>query len=137
MVMQWIDQVAGVAYVCVRGPLTAFAEFLQAIERLITHPSWQAGMPIIEDLRELSGEPPPECLEDWRQYVAEREHALHGCRWAVVSRGNDPELASVLDTAGQYATTAAVTLRQFTNTVDAHAWLSQASVVSLALLACG
>jgi hypothetical protein len=137
MVLQWIDRFAGLAYVCVRGPLSAFEELLKGIDRLIADPNWHAGMAILEDLRDYEGDPQPDSLERWRAYVAERGPRLQGCRWAVVRRADNPALTSVLDTAAQHATKAGVTLRQFTSTVDAHAWLSQASGVAVVLLACG
>jgi hypothetical protein len=134
MVMQWIDQVAGLAYMCVRGSVTS-AEFLNGINRLIRDPNWRARMPILEDLREFRGA--LDWLEDWRTYVSDHAHALEGCRWAFVSRGDDSPLASALDTAAHSATAAGVNLKQFTSTVDAHAWLSQASATMvLAIVAC-
>ena len=136
MVFQWIDQVAGLAYVCVRGRLVTFTEFLNSIDALTTNPNWHPGMPILEDLRDFEGDPQPDSVQAWRRYITERAPMLQGCRWAVVRRGENPAMVSVLDTAAQHATTAGVTLRQFTNSIDAHAWLSQASAVVLALVAC-
>ena len=123
MTLQWIDRGAGVAYVVVHGQMPAFVEFLNAIDRLIADPAWHPGTPIIEDLRDYRGYPPPNCVEQWRWYVGERRGVLSGCRWAIVRRDDDPGLLSILNIAAEDAAPHAVVLQQFTNMVDAHLWV--------------
>jgi hypothetical protein len=124
MVMQWIDCAAGLAYVRVRDRLADFDDFLQAITRLISDQSWRPGMPIVEDLTEFRGDPPPEWLEQWCSYVAEQRRWLEGCRWAVIRGSDDPGLVSILDAAAEYGIPLGISLRHFTNAIDAHAWIS-------------
>jgi hypothetical protein len=126
MTLHWIDAVAGVAYVCVRDRLPRFGEFLNAIESLIRHPQWRPGMPIVEDLREWRGQPPDNCLEDWRTYVADRHRFLEGCRWAVVRRADDRKLADILDAAGSEVPSG-VLLRQFDDMTHAHVWAQRSA----------
>jgi len=121
MTLHWIDAVAGVAYVCVRDRLQQFDEFLNAIESLIRHPQWRPGMPIVEDLREWRGQPPDNCVEDWRTYVEGRRRYLEGCRWAVVRRADDRRLVDILDAAGSEVPSG-VLLRQFEDMTHAHVW---------------
>jgi hypothetical protein len=126
MTLHWIDAIAGVAYVCVRDRLPRFDEFLNAIESLIRHPQWRPGMPIVEDLREWRGQPPANCLEDWRTYVADRRRFLEGCRWAVVRRAEDRMLADILDAAGSQVP-GGVLLRQFDDMTHAHVWAQRSA----------
>ena len=125
--LQWIDRTAGIAYVTVRQPLRAFREFLDAIDALIAHPEWRPGMPVIEDLREASSTPPPNCETEWRAYVAARGPLLRGCRWAVVTEATHAPLTPVLETAAADAA-GALTLQRFSNMVDAHLWVMGSSL---------
>jgi hypothetical protein len=127
MTLHWIDAVAGVAYVCVRDRLPRFDEFLNAIDSLIRHPQWRPGMPIVEDLREWRGQPPDNCVEDWRMYIAGRRRFLEGCRWAVVRRVDDRTLADVLHAAGSETHRNGVLLRQFDDMARAHVWAERAA----------
>jgi hypothetical protein len=122
MTLQWIDRIAGVAYICVRDQLPAFREFLNAIDQLITHPHWRPGMPIVKDVREWRGDPPAECAEEWRAYIAERRRFLEGCRLAVVCRKDDRRLVNALD-AALAEVPAAVTLQEFSDMIHAHLWI--------------
>ena len=128
MTLQWIDRTAGVAYVSLRNRLWAFHEFLNAVEQLIAHPDWRPGMPVVEDIRELTCPIPPNCVEEWRAYVAERGPMLDGCRWAVVRRDTDSPMVSVLEAAARDAAPHGVLLEQFSNMVDAHLWVGSATV---------
>src|SRR5919107_5290625 len=100
---QWIDTTSGLAYITVHGHMTAFIELLDAIDRLVARPTWKPGTPIIEDLRDYQGCSPPNCVEQWRSYVAERGRVLCGSRWAVVRRDEEPSLLLVLDMAAKDA----------------------------------
>ena len=124
MVQQWIDASAGLAYISVGGQLDAFDEFLDAIEKLISHPEWRAGMPVVEDIRQCLWIPPAAAVEAWRSYVARHQALLEGCRWAVVTRG-DSSVVSILDAAAHDAAPVGVVLKQFTNMVDAHLWVKR------------
>jgi hypothetical protein len=109
MVQQWIDASAGLAYISVGGQLDAFDEFLDAIEKLISHPEWRAGMPMVEDIRQCLWIPPAAAVEAWRSYVARHQALLEGCRWAVVTRG-DSSVVSILDAAAHDAAPVGVVL---------------------------
>jgi hypothetical protein len=122
MTYQWIDTMTGLAYIAVSGQMRAFIEFLNTIDQLIASPEWRPGTPVIEDLRDYHGCCPPNCVEEWRRYVAERQRVLRGCRWAIVRREDEPRLLSVLDTAAVDAEAHGVVLRQFSNMLDAHLW---------------
>ena len=120
---QWIDQTVGVAYISVGDHLEAFDEFLDAIDDLISRPEWRPGMPVVEDLRQCRWIPPPPAIRAWQVYVADRQERLGGCRWAVVSRGDNPVVASILDSAAEYAAPVGITLKHFTNMLKAHIWV--------------
>jgi hypothetical protein len=122
-VQHWIDTNAGLAHISVGGQLNAFREFLDAIEQLISHPDWQPGMPVVEDLRQCYWIPPPPAIEEWRAYVAKRQPALEGCRWAVVTGGSNPIVVSILGAATKDAAPKGVILKQFKNLLDAHLWV--------------
>ena len=122
-VHHWLDLSAGLAYIAVGVRFNAFRHFLDAIDRLIANPAWQPGTPVLEDLRDCTWTPPPPAIEEWRAYVARRQPMLNGCRWAVVIRGVNPAVASILDTAAEDAAPAGLLLKRFTNTIDAHLWL--------------
>ena len=96
---------------------------LDAIDTLISNPAWQPGTPVLEDLRDCEWTPPPPALEECRAQVARRQPMLNGCRWAVVIRGGNPTVASILDAAADDATHGGVVLKRFTSTIDAHLWL--------------
>jgi hypothetical protein len=122
VVLQWIDHMAGVAYICVRPNLRAFRDVLDAVETLIRHPDWRPGMPIIEDLRELTCATALSTGEEWRAYVEEHRANLRGCRWAVVRRADDSAVASMLETVARDAARYGVLLEQFSRMLDAHIW---------------
>ena len=122
-VHNWLDLSAGLAYIIVGVRFKAFRHFLDAIDTLIANPAWQPGTPVLEDLRDCDWTPPPPALEEWRAYVARRQPMLNGCRWAVVIRGGNPTVASILDAAAEDAARGGVLLKRFTNTIDAHLWL--------------
>jgi hypothetical protein len=122
MTYQWIDKATGLGYIAVRGQMLRFIEFLDTIDALTASPEWRPGTPVIEDLRDYHGCCPPNCVEEWRRYVGDRQRVLHGCRWAIVRREDEPHLLSVLDTAAADAEAHGVVLRQFSNMIDAHVW---------------
>ena len=122
-VQHWIDVPAGVAYIAVGAKLNAFREFLDAIGKLISHPDWKPGTPVVEDLRRCRWVPPSEAVEEWRAYVADHQQRLEGCRWAVVTDRKDPAVGSILRAAAEDAATCGVLLKQFSNMVDAHLWV--------------
>ena len=124
MIQQWVDFSAGLAYITVGFQLSAFTEFLTAIEQLIAHPDWYPGMPVLEDLRQCYWIPPDTSREQWRDFIADRQSRLEGSRWAVVTRGDSPEIRSLLDAAAADAAPRGLTVRQFTNMIDAHMWLN-------------
>ena len=122
MVQEWVDFSAGLAYIAVAGRLTVFREFLDAIERLLSHPDWRPGMPVVEDLRGCEWVPPPAAIDEWKNYVDDRQPQLQGSRWAVVTRGDNVEVGFNLDAAAEDAAPSGVTLKQFTNMIEAHLW---------------
>jgi hypothetical protein len=128
-VQQWIDRVAGVAYISVGIRLESFREFLDAIDKLISHPDWRPGMPVLEDLRRCHWIPPKSAIDEWRAYVAQNRSWLEGCRWAVVRRGLVPAVVAVLDAAAKDAASSGVVLKHFTDMIEAHLWL-EAPVLS-------
>jgi hypothetical protein len=95
MTFQWIDGVAGIAYIVIRGP-TAYVELLDAIDRLTSDPVWRPGMPIIEDLRDYrSCLRPPSVVEQWSRSARDRRRALNDCRWARPAGGwPEPRIAA-------------------------------------------
>ncbi len=122
-VHQWLDMSIGLAYIVVGPQLKAFSDFLHAIEELIERPAWRPGIPVVEDLRQCQWIPPTRAVEEWRAYVAGRQPQLGGCRWAVVTRGDNSSVVSILDAAAHDAAPNGVTLRRFTSMVDAHLWV--------------
>jgi hypothetical protein len=132
MITQWIDGVAGIAYISVCGREMAEG-FLRAIESLLTHAAWRPDTPILEDLRELQGDLPPQCLDTSLSYLMARTRLSGRCRWAVVHRGDNPVLISLLDAAVQRAEASGVALRSFVRMSDAHAWLSDLSAATSGL----
>jgi hypothetical protein len=128
-VRQWIDTVAGVAYISIGSRLESFREFLDAIDKLISHPDWRPGMPVLEDLRRCHWIPPKSAIDEWRAYVAQNRSWLEGCRWAVVRRGLVPAVVAVLDAAAKDAASSGVVLKHFTDMIEAHLWL-EAPVLS-------
>ena len=123
--LRWIDGTSGLAYLYVRDGLARFGQFLEAVDHLLTHPSWHPGMPIVEDLSPSPSGPPATCVEQWRAYIAEHRLLLEGCRWAVVTREDNATLRSFLDRAAREAVAHGVTLRRFGNMMDAHLWVQR------------
>lgn len=121
MVQEWVDFSAGFAYIAIVGRLTAFREFLDAIERLVSHPDWRPGMPVVEDLRGCEWVPPPAAIDEWKNYVDDRQPQLQGSRWAVVTRGDNTDIGFILE-AGAEGAASGVTRKQFTSMIDAHLW---------------
>ena len=85
--MHWIDEMVGVAYISVRGPLATFRDFVDAVDDLLAHPRWRAGMPIVEDLRPCPWDPPSGALHEWRAYVARRRPFLEGSTQPIFRLG--------------------------------------------------
>src|SRR5687768_6495769 len=81
MVQHWIDINAGIAYISVGAQLTTFREFLDAIERLISHPARRPGMPVVGDVRQCRWVPPVTAIDEWREYLP------NGNNWCRAAAG--------------------------------------------------
>jgi hypothetical protein len=124
---QWIDQMAGIAYISVLSRIQEFRDFLDGVEQLISHPKWQPGMPVIEDLRGCQWIPPDTSIAEWRSYVAAHKTSLGGCRWAVVRDGATSRVEPLLDAAEDDAALSGLVLQRFTSMVEAHVWARHAA----------
>jgi hypothetical protein len=122
MTFQWIDAVAGVAYIRVEGPVLPMQQFLEMMDGLLVNPRWRHGMPVIQDIRGLTSTPPASCVDEWDDYVRLRRPLLEGCRIAVVARGDDPGLETVVTGCRQAASPAWVSVAMFRDMSAAHLW---------------
>lgn len=122
MTCQWIDEVAGVAYLRVDGPALPMDKFLGLLDGLLVHPKWRRGMPVIQDIRGLTSTPPVSCVIDWSDYLLARGPMLHGCRIAVVARGDDPVLDSVVEECGAVSGSEYISVAMFRDMSAAHQW---------------
>jgi hypothetical protein len=124
MIQHWVDVSASLAYVAVSGPVTSLADMLEHVRSLVRDPRWRPGMPLIEDLRDLRGGPPPAWREHWRQFLMDHAAALSGCPWVVVLSGEEAQQLRILDEAADIASEYGVMLRTFTDSAHAHAWVN-------------
>jgi hypothetical protein len=121
----WIDSTAKLAYINVRGPLPDFERLLQLFDSLFADPQWQADMAIVEDVRELTEQPPSTCIAEWRTYLQERRFMLPRCRWALVlPPAASPRLCAILAAAAADAACCNLSMKLFTSMTDAHLWLA-------------
>jgi hypothetical protein len=124
----WIDSTARLAYINVRGPLPHFERLLQLFDSLFADPRWQPDMAIIEDMRELTEEPPSTCIADWRTYLQERRFVLPR-RWAsVLPPAASPRLRAILAAAAADAACCNLPMQLFTRMSDAHVWLARRDI---------
>ena len=115
----WIDSTAQLAYINPRGSLTHFGHSLFA------DPQWQRGMAVVEDLRELTEQPPSTCIAEWRTYVQEHRSMLPR-KWALIlRRPASPRLCAILTAAVAGAACCDVSMQLFTSMCDAHVWLAR------------
>ena len=121
----WIDSTARLAYINLRGPLTDFGRLLQLFDSLFANPQWQPDMAIVEDLRELTEQPPSTCIAEWRRYLQERRFVLPR-QWALVLRPvASPRLRAIMAAAAADAAGCNLSMQLFTSMCDAHAWLAR------------
>jgi hypothetical protein len=82
-------------------------------------------MAIVEDLRELTEQPPSTCIAELRRYLQERRFVLPR-QWALVLPPvASPRLRAIMAAAAADAACCHLSMQLFTNMRDAHVWLAR------------